>query len=263
MTKEPYPLVLNLATYIFPMDSEFYTGTDERSRPKDEIVKHGASFASMHASGTGPFVITGREQGVRLTFKRFADYWDKDSPGNVEEIVFTPIKEPATRVAALLAGDVDFIAPVPPSDLRRIRSATCCQLITMLGPRIVTFELNQQRVPAFKDKRVRLAINLAVNREGLANKILRGFGTAAGQLSPPGYAGHDPELVPRFDLDEGEGADGRSGLRRRFLGDDDGAEQPLYRGRPHRPGFRGHARQDRHQGRSPHHAEGAILAALR
>jgi peptide/nickel transport system substrate-binding protein len=202
VTKEPYPLVLNLATYIFPMDSEFYTGTDERARPKDEIVKHGASFASMHASGTGPFIITGREQGVRLTFKRFDDYWDKDSPGNVEEIVFTPIKEPATRVAALLAGDVDFIAPVPPSDLRRIRSASCCQLITMLGPRIVTFELNQQRVPAFKDKRVRLAINLAVNREGLANKILRGFGTAAGQLSPPGYAGHDPELVPRFDLEK-------------------------------------------------------------
>ena len=54
VTKGPYPLVLNLATYIFPMDREFYAGTDERGRPKDLIVKHGASFASTHAGGTGP-----------------------------------------------------------------------------------------------------------------------------------------------------------------------------------------------------------------
>ena len=120
ITKGPYPLVLNLATYIFPMDREFYTGTDERGARKDAVVKHGSSFASSHMSGTGPFIVTSREQGVKLELKRFDDYWDKDSPGNVDEIIFTPIKEPATRVAALLAGDVDFIAPVPPTDLRRV-----------------------------------------------------------------------------------------------------------------------------------------------
>jgi peptide/nickel transport system substrate-binding protein len=200
VTKAPYPLVLNLATYIFPMDREFYTGADERDRPKDIIVKHGASFASTHASGTGPFVVTEREQGVRLRLKRFADYWDTDSPGNVEEIVFTPIKEPATRVSALLAGDVDFIAPVPPTDLARIKKASCCTLITMPSPRILTFQLNQQRVSAFEDPRVRLAMVHAVNSEGIADKIMRCLATAAGQLSPPHYAGHDPALVPRFDL---------------------------------------------------------------
>ncbi len=200
VTKGPYPLVLNLATYIFPMDREFYTGTDERGRPKDAIVKHGASFASTHASGTGPFIVTEREQGVELKLKRFADYWDKDSPGNVDEIVFTPIKEPATRVAALLAGDVDFIAPVPPTDLARIKQASCCTLITMPSTRVLTFELNQDRVPAFKDKRVRLAMVYAVNGTGIADKIMRGLATAAGELSPPGYAGYDPALVPRYDL---------------------------------------------------------------
>jgi peptide/nickel transport system substrate-binding protein len=200
VTKGPYPLVLNLATYIFPMDREFYTGTDERERPKDLIVKHGASFASTHASGTGPFIVTEREQGVRLELKRFADYWDKASPGNVDDIVFTPIKEPATRVAALLAGDVDFIAPVPPTDLARIKAAPCCTLITMPSTRVLTFELNQHRVPAFKDKRVRQAMVYAVNGTGIADKIMRGLATAAGELSPPGYAGHDPALQPRYDL---------------------------------------------------------------
>jgi peptide/nickel transport system substrate-binding protein len=199
VAKKPYPLTLNLATYIFPMDSAFYTGEDARGRPKDEIVKHGASFASMNASGTGPFILTRREQGVRLSFKRNPDYWDKGSPGNVAEIVFTPIKEAATRVAALLAGDVDFIAPVPPTDFSRLETNGCCDLVTMPGTRILVFQLNQERVAAFKDRRVREAMTLAINTQAIVEKLLRGAGTPAGQLSPPGYAGHDPELQPRFD----------------------------------------------------------------
>jgi peptide/nickel transport system substrate-binding protein len=103
-------------------------------------------------------------------------------------------------VAALLAGDVDFIAPVPPTDLARVKADSCCTLITMPSTRVLTFELNQDRVAAFKDPRVRLAMNYAINREGIAEKILRGFATAAGELSPPSYAGYDPALVPRYDL---------------------------------------------------------------
>jgi peptide/nickel transport system substrate-binding protein len=200
ITKKPYPLVLNLATYIFPMDRAFYTGTDARRQPKDAIIKHGSSFASTHADGTGPFIVTEREQGVRLELTRFKNYWDKDSPGNVDKIILTPIKEPATRVAALLADDVDLIAPVPPTDLARIKSASCCTLVTMPSTRVLTFELNEDRVPAFKDRRVRLAINYAINRQGIVDKIMRGFATPAGELSPPGYAGYDPALVPRYDL---------------------------------------------------------------
>ena len=200
VTKGPYPLVLNLATYIFPMDREFYSGTDAKGQPKDAVVKHGSSFASANMSGTGPFIVTDREQGIKLTLKRFQGYWDTNSPGNVEEIIFTPIKEPATRVAALLAGDVDFIGPVPPTDLKRVERAGCCTLVTMASPRALTFQLNQARVEAFKDPRVRKAMSYAINRVGIAKKIMRGFATPAGQLSPPGYAGHDESLTPPYDL---------------------------------------------------------------
>jgi len=200
ITKGPYPLVLNLATYIFPMDREFYSGVDERGRQKDAVVKHGSSFASDNIGGTGPFIVTSREQGIRLKLKRFADYWDKDSPGTVDEIVFTPIKEPATRVAALLAGDVDFIGPVPPTDLNRIKADDCCTVVALPSTRILTFELNQDRVAAFKDPRVRQAMSYAINREGIAKKIMRGQATVAHQLSPVGFAGHDPALTPRHDM---------------------------------------------------------------
>ena len=144
-----YPLVLHTATYIFPMDSAFFTGTDENGNDKGAIVKHGDSFASRNISGTGPFIVTEREQGVRMVFERFADYWDTNSPGNVDTIVLTPIKEDPTRVAALLAGDVDFIAPVPPNDHARLSSDGSVDLITMPGTRIITFQMNQERNPGF------------------------------------------------------------------------------------------------------------------
>ncbi|MFQ5995293.1 MAG: ABC transporter substrate-binding protein [Acidiferrobacterales bacterium] len=200
VTKEPYPLVLHTATYIFPMDRKFYDGYDDRGRPKDAIIKHGDAFASTNASGTGPFLITQREQGVKVDFVRFDRYWDKGSPGNVDKIVFTPIKEAPTRVAALLSGDVDFIAPVPPADLQRIDKDANVDLVTMSGTRIITFQLNQKRRPEFKDKRVRQAIVYAVNNEGIVKKIMRGFGTAAAQQSPKGYLGYESGLKPRYDL---------------------------------------------------------------
>ena len=200
VTKEPYPLVLHTATYIFAMDRKYYDGYDAKGRPKDAIVKHGDAFASANASGTGPFMVSKREQGVRVDFTRFGGYWDKSSPGNVDKIVFTPIKEDPTRVAALLSGDVDFIAPVPPADLDRIDKDSKVDLVTMSGTRIITFQLNQDRRPEFKDKRVRQAIVHAINNQGIVEKIMRGFGTAAAQQSAKGYLGYNPNLKPRYDL---------------------------------------------------------------
>ena len=193
VTNGPYPLVLHTATYIFPLDSKFYAG-------KSEIIKNGASFASTNLSGTGPFKVTSREQGVKIVFDRFADYWDKSSPGNVDKIIFTPIKDEQTRVAALLSGDVDFIAPVSPNDFGQIRNASNVDLITMAGTRIITFQMNQDRRKELADPRVRQAIVHAVNNEAIVQKIMKGFATTAGQMSPPGYLGYNPDLVPRYDL---------------------------------------------------------------
>ncbi len=200
VTKEPFPLVLNNATYIFPMDSKFYSGEDENGNAKDMLVKHGNSFASRNISGTGPFTVVSREQGVRTEFARNADYWDKDSKGNVDKIVLTPIKEAPTRVAALLSGDVDFIMPVPPTDHKRIDGNGKVDLVTMPGTRIITFQMNQNRVEALKDVRVRQAIVHAINQEGIVKKIMRGFATPAAQMSPEGYLGYNPDLKPRYDL---------------------------------------------------------------
>ncbi len=202
ITREPYGLVMAMATYIFPMDKAFYSGTDpENNKPKDLILKTDYSYANFNASGTGPFKVTQREQGVKTTFTRFADYWDKNT-GNVSEIIFTPIAEAPTRVAALLSGDVDFIMPVPPADLARIEKTKGLKLVTMSGSRIIHIQLNQKRRPEFANPKVRMAMAYAYNNEGVVKKIMKGFATAAAQNSPKGYQGHNPALRPRYDINK-------------------------------------------------------------
>ncbi len=196
---KPYPLVLQTATYIFPMDSKFYSGEID-GKDKAAIVKHGGSFASTNVSGTGPFIVTSREQGVKVVFERFDDYWDTTSPGNVDKLTLVPIKENATRVAALLSGDIDLIHPVAPNDQKRVKQTKNIELTTVAGTRIITLQMNQNSNPALKDVRVRQAIVHAINNKGIVKKIMKGFATAAGQQGPKGYAGYDETLVPRYDL---------------------------------------------------------------
>ncbi len=200
-TKKPYALLLNMATYIFPLDSKFYTGTDDQGKPKDAVLKVGYSFAKMTLpSGTGAFKCTFREHGVKMVMERNADYWDKKSPGNVSKIILTPIKEEATRVAALLAGDVDFITPVPPQDFQRIQKDKKVDLMTYTGGRIITVQMNQKRLEPLRNKKVRQAIVYAVNNFGISKKIMKGTATPAGQMSPKGYYGYKETLAPRYNL---------------------------------------------------------------
>lgn len=199
VSSKPYPLVLQTATYIFPMDSKFYSG-DIEGVDKSAIIKHGNSFSSTHVSGTGPFVIKSREQGVKVVFERAKNYWDKKSPGNVDKLTLVPIKENATRVAALLSGDVDMIYPVAPNDQKRVTQTKNIDLTTVSGTRIITLQMNQSSNEALKDVRVRQAIVYAINNKAIVKKIMKGFATTAAQQGPEGYAGYDASLTPRYNL---------------------------------------------------------------
>ncbi len=193
-TNHAYPLLLNILAYVFVVDKTFYEG-------RSEIVKFGQTFASTNVSGSGPFTVRDRVVGQRLTLVRNPDYWDTQSVGNVEQLELLPIRSDSTRLAALLTGGVDVISPVAPIDIVRVQRTPNVKLLALTGTRIVMLQMNQARRVEFQDIRVRRAMNLAVNQALIVEKILRGYGEPAGQLSSAAFLGHVSDLVPQSDLE--------------------------------------------------------------
>src|SRR5215472_8186799 len=81
-----------------------------------------ASYAALHANGTGPFIITDHQAGVKTVFKPNQNWWGKPEH-NLDEVIFTTISNDATRVAALISGDVDFADPIPLQDVDRVNAS--------------------------------------------------------------------------------------------------------------------------------------------
>jgi peptide/nickel transport system substrate-binding protein len=101
------------------------------------------SFASLHANGTGAFMIESHQPGVKTVFKANPNWWRKPEH-NLKEIIFTPISSDATRVAALLSGEVDVIEPVPLQDISRVDSSP--NALVLKGPELRTIFLGMDQV---------------------------------------------------------------------------------------------------------------------
>jgi peptide/nickel transport system substrate-binding protein len=158
------------------------------------------SYASLHANGTGPFSVESHQPGVKTVFKANPNWWRKPEH-NLKEIIFTPIASDATRVAALLSGEVDIIEPVPIQDISRVDSSPNAQV--MKGPEVRTIFLgmdqfrdellysNVKGKNPFKDVRVREAFFKAVDVELIKTRVMRG-------LSTPSPLMIAPQLFPLF-----------------------------------------------------------------
>ncbi|MDH5339863.1 MAG: ABC transporter substrate-binding protein, partial [Rubrivivax sp.] len=122
------------------------------------------SYASFHANGTGPYMMVSRAPGIKTSYKRNPAWWDRFE-GNVQEIVYTPIGNDATRLAALVSGEIDFVLDPAPRDVPRLRNTAGVQIIDGPENRIVFIGMDQFRDELlysnvkgknpFKDLRVR------------------------------------------------------------------------------------------------------------
>ncbi len=140
------------------------------------------SHAALNANGTGPFVITEHQAGVKTVFKPNKNWWGKPEH-NFDEVIFTTIANDSTRVAALLSGDVDWADPIPLQDIERINASANAQV--MQGPELRTIflsfdqyrdELKYSNVKGknpFKDVRVRKAFYLAIDENAIADRVMR------------------------------------------------------------------------------------------
>src|ERR1700704_179433 len=152
------------------------------------------SFASLHTNGTGAFTIESHQPGVKTVFKANPNWWRKPEH-NLKEIVFTPIGSDATRVAALLSGEVDIIEPVPVQDISRVDSSPNAQVLK--GPELRTIFLGMDQVRdellysnvkgknPFKDVRVREAFYKAVDIDLIKNRVMRGLSTPSALMVAP------------------------------------------------------------------------------
>ncbi|WP_416915616.1 MAG: ABC transporter substrate-binding protein [Roseicyclus sp.] len=211
VTNGPNPLLPNNLTNIMMMDAGWTT--DNGSAEVQDYAAGEDTFAARNANGTGPFVLQSREADVRTVMTQNANYWGIGTfPMDVTELVFTPIQNPATRVAALLTGEVDFIQDVPVQDLQRVSDADGIGLATAPQNRVIFFGMNVgdadltldnvEGANPLADVRVRQAIDIAVNREAIQQVVMRGQSAPAGVISPPPVNGWTAELdqYPAYDV---------------------------------------------------------------
>ena len=169
------------------------------------------SFASFNANGTGPYMLVSRAPGIKTTYKRNPNWWGKFE-GNVQDIVFTPISNDATRTAALISGELDFVLDPPPRDVPKLRNTAGVKVIDGPENRIVFIGMDQGRDELLysdvkgknplKDVRVRKALYQAVDIETMKAKLMNGQSYPTGGLTPsPLGSYNDPAIEGRFPFD--------------------------------------------------------------
>jgi len=203
VTAGPNPILPANLTNLFIMDK----GWAEANNAVDVQDYEGgeSTFASTNAMGTGPYKLVSREPDVRTVLEINEDYWGKDQfPMEVTEVIFTPIQNAATRVAALLSGEVDFIQDVPVQDLGRVAAADGLVVKTAPQNRVIFFGMNQgaddidsdnvEGANPLADVRVRRAMNLAIDRDAIQQVVMRGQSAPAGMIAPPFVNGWTAEM---------------------------------------------------------------------
>ena len=194
------PLLVNNLTNMFMMDKGWAEANDVLT-PHDFAAGE-TNFATLNTNGTGAFMLQSRAVDERTVLIANPTYWGVDIyPNEVTEIIYTPIQSAATRVAALLSGEVDIIQDVPVQDLNRVASTDGLQLATAAQNRVIFFGLDHAEGPT-SDLRVRQAMNMAIDREAIRQVVMRGQSDPTGVIMPPFVNGWTEALntVPATDV---------------------------------------------------------------
>ncbi len=207
--KGPNPVLLNQLTELRIM-SKAWAEKNRSTEPKDIRTKD-ETFSHRNAMGTGPYVVKEWQPDQRLVLVKNPNYWGSQ-PTNVTEIVYTPIKAEATRVAALLSGEVDFVLDPSPQDLPRLRNNANLKVIDGVENRTIFLGMDQFRdeLPGsnvkgknpLKDLRVRKALYQAIDIDTIARVTMRGLSQPTGALVAPQVAGWTEGVHKRFPYDQ-------------------------------------------------------------
>jgi peptide/nickel transport system substrate-binding protein len=209
ITKAPDPILINEIPFLYMM-SKAWCEKNGATQPVD-VRKGKENFATRNANGTGPFILKSREVGVRTVFVVNPNWWDKPRH-NLDEVIYTPIGNDATRVAALLSGEVDMIEPVPSQDIDRVGKTPGRKVLQAPELRTIYLGMDQWRDELtdgdvkgknpFKDLKVRQAFMRAIDVELIKRQIMRGASRPGALMIGPGINGYDQaiDVRPAYDV---------------------------------------------------------------
>src|SRR5580700_2786387 len=209
ITEGPVPILPNYLVAAAIMSKAWCVAHNTTSAATHEGLEN---YATRNADGTGPFMLRDRQPTVRTTLVRNPNWWGVESqPIDIDEVVFTRIENAATRVAALLSGELDMVYNVPPQDVDRIRGTDAMKIWQTPELRTIFLGMDQNRDELlesnvkgknpFKDQRVRQAFYQAIDEDAIKAKVMRGFARPTALMVGPGINGYDQTLDKRFPYD--------------------------------------------------------------
>ena len=156
------------------------------------------TFASRNTNGTGPYIINGWSPDQRIVMSNNEKWWGKKD-GNVTRVTYTPVRADATRVAALLSGEIDMVTDLPTQDVNRLKQNPNLKVVEGHEVRTIyiAMDLNSNELKyssvkgrnPFKDVRVRQALSMAVDRPAIQRTIMRGLSIPTTIMVAPGVNG--------------------------------------------------------------------------
>ncbi len=209
ITSKPNP-ILHVEWETWYIMSKSWAEQHGAVKPQSVTDTDQKNYATLHTNGTGPFKIISHEPDVRTVAEVNGSWWDKASH-NVGKVTFTPISADATRVAALLSGQVDMAYPIPVQDQRRVDSNAGTSMLVGPELRTIFLGMDQHRDELlyssvkgknpFKDARVREAFYRAINVDAIKQKVMRGLSTPSALMvaAAPGIIGGDDPKSPKYE----------------------------------------------------------------
>jgi peptide/nickel transport system substrate-binding protein len=208
-TDGPDPILLQNMENFYVVDKEYM----EEHNAFDVVRGAGkANFANTNANGTGPFKVVEWVQDNRVVLEPYEGWWNqKNRVDNIDRAVFTPIANDATRVAALLSGEIDLIYPVPLQDILRLEGDPDIEVLQ--GPELRTIFLGMDQwrdelldMPGsgknpLRDQRVRRAFAHAIDLEAIQRVVMRGASTPTGLMIAPGIQGFQKDMNEPYAYD--------------------------------------------------------------
>ncbi|MBL8837105.1 MAG: ABC transporter substrate-binding protein [Alphaproteobacteria bacterium] len=204
VTRGPNPTLLRDLTLFFIMSKSWV----ERNNAMAMTRAAGAStFPELNANGTGAFRVIERQIDVRTVAEPNPNYWGQRN-NNITRATFRPIANTATRVAALLSGELDLVYPIPFQDIQRVSSAPNTRVVQGPSGRTIYLGLDVFRDESLdmpgtgrnplKDVRVRQAIYHAIDEATIVRVVMRGSTQPAGLFIAPAIAGYQQDMSDRL-----------------------------------------------------------------